>query len=132
MKKLPGTNVCQYLCDGTSFVYFAGNPSPGYYCPPTSGVCTVAGDEIVIPALPIPPEATRSLALNQGEYLFNQATKKLMFRSGKSGPGRSFPVELSVKELAKIDEKAAELVKSIQKNKSIASFSVILKAQKNA
>lgn len=132
-KKIPiETNECSYVCVNGTYILSGGNPSPGFYCPDEAGVCGVEGEEIRAAAIILASVATRSLALNQGQYLYHVASKKLFFSGGKSAKGRFFPNELTVKELAKIDEKAATLVKSLQKNKSIASFSIILKAQKIA
>lgn len=130
-KKIPvPTNTCSYRCENGLFVLLGGNAQPGYYCPSDAGSCSTEGEEISLPAVEIPPDASRRLAPNQGQYIYHVASKNLLFSEGKSGPGRFFPNEISIKELAKFDEKSAELVKSMVKNKSVASFSIILKAQK--
>lgn len=131
-KKPVPANPCSYRCTNGTFILVGGNAHPGFYCPSDAGACHVEGDELTLPAVELPPDASRALALNQGQYTYHVASKKLLFSGGKSGPGRFFPNEISVKDLAKFDEKSAELVKSIQKNKSVATFSIILKAQKNA
>jgi hypothetical protein len=127
-----GVNKCDYTCIGGEFVFTEGTPDPGYYCPAFAGECDIVGQTISIPASLIPDDPSAALALNSGEYVYHGSLKKLLFRSGKSGKGKCFKAELTVKELSKLDPDAAELVKSLNKNKRVANFSVIVKAQKMA
>ncbi len=92
------------------------------------GGCTEGATKST-PAIQIPDEQT-ALVANSAEYVYRKSTKSLHFKDGKCGKGKHFPPIISVKDLAEIDSDAAELVKSMQKNKRIASFSVVVKAQK--
>ena len=122
------TDDCTYTCNGSEFVLTGGNPPEGTFCPPTLGDCGIPGEEITSPPTPIP--ADPPLAANSAEYRLNRVTKSLYFRRGSCGKGKHFQPVITTKELAKIDTDAAELVKSILKNKKISSFSIVLKAQK--
>jgi hypothetical protein len=123
-------NVCAYLCVDLEGMFIGGDPEPGYYCPSNGGTCDIEGDVFFYPALPIPEGESRSRPANTGEYIYHAATKKLLFKGGKCGKGKCFKTEITVKELAKFDAEAAELVKTMQKDKRVASFSIFLKAQK--
>jgi hypothetical protein len=120
-------NQCQYRCVNGKWKLEVDNSPPGFFCPLTQpGACN-NGAIVSTPAVPNPPP---SLAANSAEYVFNKSSKSLHFKDGTCGKGKHFPPAITIKELAKLDPDAAELVKSMQKNKRIASFSIVLKAQK--
>ena len=124
---IAAANECQYLCVNNKWRLEIDNATEGFYCPaPQSGGCTNGATKWT-PAVPIPP---MELAANNAEYVYRKSTKSLHFKAGSCGRGKHFPLAITVKELTKFDPDAAELVKSMQKNKRIASFSVVLKAQK--
>jgi hypothetical protein len=124
---IAAANECQYRCIAGKWNLDVDNSTTGFYCPTTlPGACT-NGATKTTPAVPDPPP---SLAANSAEYVFKKPTKSLHFKVGTCGKGKHFPLTITVKELAKVDPDAAELVKSMQKNKRIASFSIVLKAQK--
>ncbi|MEQ1827740.1 MAG: hypothetical protein ABL921_17405 [Pirellula sp.] len=123
-----GTNKCTYECQDGSFSLVNDDSNPGFFCPNSLSSCTVTGEQKTITALPDPPEALK-MGKNSGQYVYHADSKKLLFSCGECGKGKHFHPELTVKELAKIDPDTAELVKSLQKNKKVATFSVILKAQ---
>ena len=120
--------ACRYSCDGSNWILIGGNPPAGFHCPSNAGACSVAGQEFSM--APVPDEPPAALAANTGEYVFQKTTKSLHFRGGSCGNGKHFQPTITLKELSKIDADAAELVKSLQKNKKVSSFSVLLKAQK--
>jgi hypothetical protein len=43
---MPGGNgdQCVYQCNGSVYVLIEDHSPPGYFCPPTAGVCGSAGD----------------------------------------------------------------------------------------
>ena len=124
---LAAANQCQYRCVAGSWRLEVDNSLPGFFCPTTlTGTCTDGATK----STPAAVEPPLSLAANSAEYVFKKATKSLHFKAGTCGKGKHFPPTMTVKELAVADPDAAELVKSMQKNNRIASFSVILKAQK--
>lgn len=125
-----GVPVCLYECQQGQWINIGGNPPAGYYCPSNAGTCSLDGDSTTFPPEPI-PFSSAVLASNTGEYYFNRKDKSLYFRGGNCGKGKHFKPVITLKELAKIDPDAAELIKSMQKNKKITSFSVVLKSQKN-
>ena len=123
---------CIYRCSQGEFVLVGGNPPEGTFCANTAGHCLIEGEEIQLPPEPIPvePPSLVSSVSNSGTYRFNRTTKSLYFCGGSCGKGKHFLPVITAKELKKIDPDAAELVKSMQKNKKIQSFSVTIKAQK--
>lgn len=122
--------MCKYICSEGELINVAGNPPEGFYCPPVGGNCSEEGDIVFLPAVEIPQDPP-GLTANSGIYSYNRTTKSLYFRGGGScGKGKHFKSVITLKELAKIDANASELVKSMHKNKKIESFSVVLKAQK--
>lgn len=124
-----GADQCQYKCLNGTWKLVVNNAPQGSFCPFTlSGGCT-EGNTKWTPASVIPDEPL-SLVANSAEYVYRKSTKSLYFNAGTCGKGKHFPPVITAKELTKIDPDAAELVKSMQKNKRIASFSVVLKAQK--
>lgn len=120
---------CKYECQNGHWVLVENHAPEGFVCLPTSsGTCT-NGSFKSTPAVAIPDDPP-ALAANSAEYVYSKSSKSLHFKAGTCGKGKHFPPTISVKDLAKIDPDAAELVKSMQKNKRVASFSVVVKAQK--
>ena len=124
-----GSNQCRYECIGEQWKLVENNAPIGFVCLPTLGGTCTNGSFTSTPAVPIPDEPL-ALVANSAEYVYSKSSKSLHFKSGTCSKGKHFPSVISVKDLAKIEADAAELVKSMQKNKRIASFSVVLKAQK--
>jgi len=126
---LAAANPCEYRCDNNKWELHIDNAPAGFFCPPElSGECN-HGSKKSTPAIAIPDDPL-SLVANSAEYVYRKSTKSLYFKAGTCGKGKHFRKVITVRELTKMDPDAAELVKSMQKNKRIASFSVVLKAQK--
>ena len=122
---------CEYVCSGGFWYFVGGDPGPGETCPLIAGTCSASEEnaQMFLPPVPIAQNASRSLAANTGEYLFNMTTKMLQFRGGSCSDGKHFKPTFSLRELAQFDADAAELAKSMAKNKKIGFFSIVLKAQ---
>jgi hypothetical protein len=123
-------NQCGYKCENGQWVLKVNNAPPGFYCPTSLPSGCNNGDTKSTPAIAIPDPDSISLVANSAEYIYRKSTTSLHFKAGTCGKGKFFPTEISAKDLAKVDPDAAELVKLMQKNKRIASFSIVLKAQK--
>jgi len=122
---------CTYQCDGSRWVLTGGNPPEGMYCAPVEETCSTPGEVISLPPVAIPEDPSSGPgALNSGSYVFDKKSKTLYFRGGSCSKGKHFKSVITLKELAKMDEKASETIKTIQKNKIVTAFQVVLKAQK--
>jgi hypothetical protein len=142
-------NTCAYYCDHDTQTWnlFSDFSEPGYWCPDDVGPCDpeIHNDSLVIDAIEIEEFSSASakkakaavaagptLPKNTALYIYDTKMKLLRRTHGKWEQGYMAPYMLPLRELAKIDKKLAEIASNLVKTKAIASFELIVPAQKTA
>lgn len=147
------SGTCVYFCDEPEWMLVEDRSNPGYYCENTYGACSVASATIEVDALPEEESGETAVSMasrarapaskkttvsnhetsipkNAALYRYVRQSKKLRRVRGAWSKGQYAPLEMTLKELAKFAPNVSEIVSAMAKNKAVASFQVIVPAQK--
>ncbi len=151
------SGTCLYLCVDGDFQLVQDNSQPGYYCENYFGTCE-DGETIEVDAWPDGSDdgggtddgggidngggidggqasarkaKSRSLPKNTAIYRYVRSRKVVRRERGAWAKGFSTPLEMTLKELAKYAPKVYKIVSLMAKNGAVASFEVLIPAQKN-
>jgi hypothetical protein len=139
----PGT--CTYLCVGGDYQLIEDNSQPGYYCENSNGACE-EDETVIVDAWPdgsgdgggtddgglslASSMKARMLPKNTALYRYVRSRKVVRRERGAWAKGYSTPLELTLKELAKYAPKVYKIVSLMAKSSAVASFEVLIPAQK--